>query len=44
MSSDCKEFIEGCLEKNPTKRLGQNGVEEILKHSWFSDMCIEDML
>lgn len=42
MSQNCKDFIEECLHKEETKRLGHDGdVEEILKHPWFADVDIE---
>ena len=44
MSDDCKNFIKSCLEKNPTKRLGLNGIEEIINHPWFEDINIGDIM
>ena len=38
MSDQCKAFISSLLDKNPTKRLGLNGMEEIINHPWFSDI------
>ena len=38
MTEHCKSFISALLEKNPTKRLGLNGVEEIISHPWFADI------
>ena len=41
MSAECKDFIERCLKKNPTERLGsKNDIQEILDHPWFSDVDI----
>jgi len=44
MSDDCKNFISSCLDKNPAKRLGQGGVEEIIGHQWFADINIKELL
>jgi serum/glucocorticoid-regulated kinase 2 len=39
MSTECKDFIEKCLKKNPGERLGtKSDIEEILSHPWFSDL------
>jgi serum/glucocorticoid-regulated kinase 2 len=35
MSPECKDFIQQLLSKDPTKRLGRNGVAEVLGHPWF---------
>ena len=44
MSDNCKAFISACLEKNPTKRLGKNGIEDITSHAWFDDINKADLL
>ena len=33
-----RDFISGCLEKDPKNRLGYNSKLEILDHPWFSDV------
>ena len=38
MSDDCKSFISSLLDKNPTKRLGLNGMDDIINHPWFADI------
>jgi len=38
MTKECKEFISLCLDKDPKKRLGLNGLEEIISHPWFADI------
>jgi serum/glucocorticoid-regulated kinase 2 len=45
MSEEVKDLITKLLEKDPKERLGTNGeVEEIMKHSWFSDLNFDDLL
>ena len=45
MSEECKDFISKLLEKEPMNRLGsKEGIEEILRHPFFSDLNIEDLL
>jgi len=45
MSEECKDFINGCLKKKPSERLGATGgLDEIIKHPWFADMNIEELL
>jgi len=45
MSAECKDFITKCLEKNPKNRLGSHGdIEEILKHPWYADINVKDLL
>ena len=42
MTTECKNFIELCLKKHPSERLGStNDIEEILGHPWFADVDIE---
>ena len=44
MSEDCKDFIESCLHKDETKRLGYQGdMVEVLKHPWFANVDIESI-
>lgn len=35
-SENVKSLIKGLLEPNPEKRLGANGIKEIMDHPWFS--------
>ena len=45
MSENCKDFIKGCLMKDPKERLGSNeGLKEILSHPWFAGINIDDLL
>ena len=37
-SQTIKDLLDGLLEKDPSKRLGSGGAEEIKKHSWFSGL------
>ena len=38
MTQTCKDFISVLLDKDPSKRLGLNGLEEIINHPWFKDI------
>ena len=33
-----KSLLEGLMEKDPTQRLGANGIDEIKQHAWFDPM------
>ena len=44
MSKDCKDFITLCLEKDPKKRLGSGGIEEIINHPWFASINKDDLV
>lgn len=45
MSDECKDFINGCLKKKPSERIGAtSGLDEILSHPWFADMNVEQLL
>ena len=44
MSDQCKAFIQLLLDKNPKKRLGLNGLEEIITHPWFADIDMKALL
>jgi len=35
LSVELQDFLQQLLEKNPKKRLGKNGIEEILSHPWL---------
>ena len=34
-SKNCVEFINGLLQRKKDKRLGKNGVKELMEHPWF---------
>lgn len=36
-SQESIDFINGCLIRQPAKRLGINGTKEIKSHPWFAD-------
>lgn len=38
ISASSKEFLEGLLIKDPSKRLGAQGAEEVKNHSWFENV------
>ena len=44
ISPEAKDLIERLLNKDNTRRLGVNGVNEILKHEFFKDLDVEAML
>ena len=37
-SEDSKDLIRGLLNKDPNKRLGNNSIDEIKQHKWFSSI------
>ena len=45
MSDECKDFITKLLEKEPANRLGtKEGIEEILRHPFFADLKVDELL
>ena len=44
VSSQLKDLISRLLTKDRTKRLGVNGVDEILSHEWFASIDREKLL
>lgn len=38
LSSDCVDFVNSCLQRNPEKRIGFNNPLEIMNHKWFKDV------
>lgn len=44
MSEAMKDFIRKLLDKDPLKRLGNKGPEEIMQHSWFDDMDFNKLI
>ena len=43
-SASVKDLLSKLLVKDPTKRLGSNGVEEIKNHKFFANVNWEDVL
>ena len=43
VSETAKDLILKLLDKDKRKRLGCNGVEEILGHPWFKDLDLEKL-
>jgi serum/glucocorticoid-regulated kinase 2 len=41
ISDECKTFIWDLLDKEPSKRLGFNGFEEVIKHEYMQDVDFE---
>lgn len=37
-SKECKSLLNGLLEKEPEKRLGTNGIDEIKNHPFFKSL------
>jgi len=37
-SPRCKDFLQQLLQKDPDRRLGRNGIDEIMKHPWFDEI------
>jgi serine/threonine protein kinase len=44
MSPQAFDLCKKLLERDPEKRLGYNGPEEIMAHPWFSDLDFEKLL
>ena len=44
MPHDAMTLITGLLQRDPTKRLGANGAEEIKRHPFFKDVNFADVL
>lgn len=44
LNDDTKDFIKVLLERNPTKRLGAKGFEEIKGHPFFSVIDFDEVL
>ena len=42
-SPELKSLIHGLLNQDPSKRLGANGITEIMNHPWFSDVDWYDL-
>lgn len=44
MSKDMRDFISGLLDKDPDKRLGSRGKDEVLNHPWFDGLKWDSLL
>lgn len=45
MSSECRDFIKKCLDKNPETRLGSTeGAKELLEHPWLKSVDQDKLL
>ena len=45
MTTECKDFIEKCLKKNPEERLGsKTDLAEIISHPWFTNIDTKALL
>ena len=45
MTEECKDLISNLLIKEPENRIGSDGgIDQILKHPWFSDIDINKLL
>lgn len=42
-TKEAKDIIQLLLNKDKTKRLGRNGLDEVLSHKWFADLDRHDM-
>lgn len=38
-----KDLVKGLLNKDPEKRLGARGPEDIMRHAWFRDLNWDDV-
>lgn len=43
ISHDVKDLLVKLLEKDPSKRLGKHGAEEVKKHKWFKGINWTDV-
>lgn len=41
MSDESKDFIGKLLDKDPSKRLGVNGPDDVINHPWFKSIDME---
>jgi len=44
MTDELKDIISRLLDKEPDKRLGANGYQEVMNHKWFGDMDFDALL
>ena len=44
MSEEMKDFITRLLDRDPSRRLGNNGADEIMSHPWFADLDFKKLL
>ena len=43
-SDEFVDLVTLLLVKDPTDRLGFNGINEVLEHPWFADIDIEELI
>lgn len=43
LSADCRDLTISLLAKNPEKRLGVGGIEDVKRHPWFKVHIIGEM-
>eukprot|EP01029_Cantina_marsupialis_P021610 TRINITY_DN5206_c0_g1_i2.p1 TRINITY_DN5206_c0_g1~~TRINITY_DN5206_c0_g1_i2.p1 ORF type:complete len:437 (+),score=109.47 TRINITY_DN5206_c0_g1_i2:56-1366(+) len=43
ISLSCSQFVRGLLEPNENKRLGCNGIQEVMDHPWFEGFDWENL-
>lgn len=43
VSDECKSFIQNLLSKDPAKRLGMNGFQDIVRHPFFNDVDFKEL-
>ena len=43
LSNQLMDLIKGLLHKDPSVRLGKNGIEEILSNPWFAQISLKDV-
>ena len=36
-SEECINFCNGLIQRKRSKRLGENGIQELKNHPWFED-------
>merc|ERR1712226_619691 len=44
VSPEAQDFINSLLEKKKDKRLGKDGIDQLLSHDFFKDLDIEKLM
>lgn len=44
ISDEARDLIKSLLQPDPSKRLGQKGIFQVLKHKWFEDIDMDELL
>lgn len=45
LSDECKDFINQCLQKDPSKRLGTQGDwQEVIRHPWLQVIDVDKLV